>query len=182
MMTAEEVLEQLKERNKMFVEAKANEGDISPEIRKDTAVNGQHPYAIVIACADSRVIPEDIFLCGLGELFTIRVAGNVIGDHQLGSVEYAASHLGSPLTLVLGHTHCGAVGAAISGSSEGYIASITDEIKGCIGGEKDDREASRLNAEHSAELIREAFAEHSSLKNMTVVSAVYDIETGEIQW
>ena len=84
------------------------------------------------------MIPETIFSAGLGELFVIRVAGNVIDDPQLGSIEYAAGHLGSPVVVVLGHTHCGAVDAAINSDPEGYIKFITDEIKLAIGDETDD--------------------------------------------
>ena len=78
-------------------------------LRERTAVHGQQPWAIVVACSDSRVIPEEIFSADLGELFVIRVAGNVLDNHQLGSIEYAAAHLGCSLVLVLGHTRCGAV-------------------------------------------------------------------------
>ena len=73
-------------------------------LREDTAENGQHPYAIVICCSDSRVIPEQIFSASVGDLFVIRVAGNVLDKHQMGSVEYAAVHLGCSLILLLGHT------------------------------------------------------------------------------
>ena len=180
--TLAQVWERLKAGNERYIAARKNDGDISPERRRDTAVHGQHPYAVVIACADSRVIPEDIFLCGIGELFTIRVAGNIISDQQLGSVEYALRHLGCPLTLVLGHTHCGAVGAAILGHGDGYIRSITDEIHAAIGAETDDVEASRKNAEYSAEKIRQALALDPALKGFTVASAVYDVETGEVLW
>ena len=93
-------------------------------LRKFTYEHGQHPHAIIVTCSDSRVIPETIFSAGLGELFVIRVAGNVIDDHQLGSIEYAAGHLGSPVVVVLGHTHCGAVDAAINSDPEGYIRCV----------------------------------------------------------
>ena len=89
-ISAEEALQKLKQGNETYLTAKANPGNVSPEIRKDTCDNGQHPYAIVVTCSDSRVIPESIFSAGIGELFTIRVAGNVIHDFELGSVEYAA--------------------------------------------------------------------------------------------
>ena len=98
------------------------------ELRLDTARNGQHPCAIVICCSDSRVIPEQIFSATIGELFVIRVAGNVIGNHQLGSIEYAAAHLGCKLIVMLGHTGCGAVGAALdavkSGDNDGAEAAL----------------------------------------------------------
>lgn len=181
-MTADESLELLKEGNNSYLNAEKMLGDVSPAIRQHIALNGQNPYAIIIACSDSRVIPEAIFSVGIGDLFTIRVAGNVIDDHQLGSVEYAAAHLHCPLTVVLGHTHCGAVGAAISGHAEGYIASITDEIKKAIGDEKDDLKASELNVRRNVSLIQEAFHEHPELSSMKVIGAVYDIETGKVDW
>ena len=84
-------------------------------LRLDTAENGQHPYAIVVCCSDSRVIPEQIFSADIGDLFVIRVAGNVLDQHQLGSIEYAAGHLHCQHIIVLGHTGCGAVTAALKG-------------------------------------------------------------------
>ncbi len=181
-MNAEESLRLLKDGNEHYLSSKINDADISPAIRLETAAHGQHPYAIVISCSDSREISEAVFSAGIGDLFVIRVAGNVIDDHQLGSIEYAAAHLGCPLTLVLGHTHCGAVGAAIAGESGGYIASITDEIRQAIGDEKDDRKASELNVRRNVRLIQEAFAGHPELGQMETVGAVYDIETGRVDW
>ena len=181
-MNAEMSLEKLKSGNLAYLQALHNLGDISPEILKDTAQNGQHPYAIVIACSDSRVIPEAIFSAGIGELFTIRVAGNVIDNHQLGSIEYAAGHLGCPLVVVLGHTHCGAVGAAITGEADGFIQSIVDDIEKAIGEEHDDLRASELNTLHSVKVVREAFADHPELGEMKAIGAVYDIETGDVEW
>ena len=95
MLTAKEAIQKLKEGNQKYLEAKAGTGDISKELRQQTAEHGQSPYAIIIACSDSRVIPESIFSAGIGELFVIRVAGNVLDNHQLGSIEYAAAHLGT---------------------------------------------------------------------------------------
>lgn len=91
----ETALNRLMAGNKEYLIAKEGKGDISEEIRILTHEYGQKPYAIVIACSDSRVIPEKIFMVGIGEIFTIRVAGNVIGDFELGSIEYAAGHLGA---------------------------------------------------------------------------------------
>ena len=106
-------LKKLLEGNQKYLTSEKGAGDISPRIRLKTAGEGQNPYAIIITCSDSRVIPEAIFQCGIGDLFVIRLAGNVIDNHQLGSIEYAADHLGTKLIMVLGHTHCGAVDAAI---------------------------------------------------------------------
>lgn len=104
--TPAKALEKLKAGNARYIDAMVNSEDISQAKRTDTLVNGQKPYAIIITCSDSRVIPENIFMTGIGELFVIRIAGNVIDEHQLGSIEYAASHLGAPLIVVMGHTHC----------------------------------------------------------------------------
>ncbi len=180
-MNSKEALAKLKEGNQKYLAAKSNPGDISPAIREDTTANGQHPYAIVITCSDSRVIPESIFSAGIGELFVIRVAGNVMDKHQLGSVEYAAGHLSTPLVLVLGHTHCGAVGAALSGHSDGYITSITDEIAAAIGDTKDEDEACRLNTENSVNKIKTLIA--PAIREKTeIIGAIYDIKSGEVNW
>ena len=101
-MTADEAIEKLKSGNMRYLLMNSNSGNVSAALRKFTYEHGQHPHAIIVTCSDSRVIPETIFSAGLGELFVIRVAGNVIDDHQLGSIEYAAGHLGSPVVVVLG--------------------------------------------------------------------------------
>ena len=90
-MTADEAIEKLKSGNMRYLLMNSNSGNVSAALRKFTYEHGQHPHAIIVTCSDSRVIPETIFSAGLGELFVIRVAGNVIDDHQLGSIEYAAS-------------------------------------------------------------------------------------------
>lgn len=183
-LPADEALRRLQQGNEKYMTATANAGDISPAIRKETCENGQHPYAIIITCADSRVIPEGIFSAGIGELFVIRVAGNVINDFQLGSVEYAAGHLGSNLVVVLGHTHCGAVGAAVSGHADGFIKAITDEIKAAIGAEADEYKACCLNVKHGVEKIESSLGipaggEKNGLK---VAGAVYHIEDGSVEF
>ena len=177
------LIEHLCAGNRRYLAGQAA-GDVSEAIRRETAENGQHPKAIVIACSDSRVIPEAIFNAGIGELFTIRVAGNVLDRHQLGSIEYAAAHLHCPLILVLGHTGCGAVGAALTGHGEGYIRYITDEIQKAIGEETDPDAACRLNVLHAVERIRGAFREHPEIPSaeLEVRGAVYDIRSGEVVW
>ena len=128
----------LKEGNRRYRET----GDAGR--RMDTAQNGQHPYAIVVCCSDSRVIPEEIFQAGIGDLFVIRVAGNVLDNHQLGSIEYAAGHLNCGHILVLGHTGCGAVHAALTGGGEGFISFITEDILAAIGMERDEEKACQI--------------------------------------
>ena len=154
----------------------------SIDLRLRTARDGQHPYAIVICCSDSRVIPEQIFSASIGDLFVIRVAGNVLDNHQLGSIEYAAGHLGCKLIVMLGHTGCGAVAAALDDHSEGYVSYITDDIRSAIGEEKDPLEACRLNVLHGVDRIRMEFALHPEISDADVRGAVYDIESGLVSW
>ena len=184
--TAEEVLEKLKAGNAQYMEASQNPGDISPAVRLKTATKGQHPYAIVITCSDSRVIPESIFTAGIGELFVIRLAGNVIDRHQLGSIEYAESHLHCPLLLIMGHTHCGAVGSVIAKnrSAEGFIRYILDDIQEAIGDEQDDHKACILNVKHSINRVEESLEiqKDKAQLGLRVVGAVYDIETGKVEF
>ena len=149
---------------------------------KETARSGQHPYAIVICCSDSRVIPEQIFSASIGDLFVIRVAGNVLDKHQLGSIEYAAAHLRCKLVVMLGHTHCGAVDAALSGHADGFISYITEDILEAVGVERDPLLAVRMNVLHGVKKIQKAFAEHPEIPDIDVRGAVYDIETGVVEW
>ncbi len=148
----------------------------------ETAENGQHPYAIVICCSDSLVIPEQIFSAAIGDLSVIRVDGNVPDNHQLGSIEYAAPHLGCRLIVMLGHTHCGAVDAALSGNTDGYVSYITEDIVEAIGNEKDPVKAAELNVLHGVKRIRDEFAEHPEIEGIDVRGALYDIESGSIKW
>ena len=152
------------------------------ERRLETAENGQHPYAIVICCSDSRVIPERIFDAGIGELFVIRVAGNVLDNHQLGSVEYAAEHLHCGHIVVLGHTGCGAVAAALGDGGDGYIRSITDVIRAAAGSERDPDRACRLNAEYAVDRLKREFASRPELGEPVIEGAVYDIRSGAVSW
>ena len=183
MLTAQEALEHLRKGNLVYQTALVNPGDVSPRLRKLTAENGQTPYAIILCCSDSREIPEAIFSAGIGELFVIRVAGNVIDEHQLGSVEYAAEHLGCRLVVVLGHDGCGAVAAALRHDPDGHIRFITNDILSAIGAERDEYRAACLNAIHSARLIREdndiRKLESDGLK---VIPAIYHLKDGSVRF
>ena len=181
--TAEEALKKLKDGNMQYLSTQKNEGDVSLALRKKTCDEGQTPYAIVVTCSDSRVIPESIFSAGIGELFVIRVAGNVIDKHQLGSIEYAADHLGSRLIVVMGHNHCGAVGAAISHGAENYIKFITDEISKAIGEEKDDYKACCLNVQNSVKVIEDSLGiKPDNAHGLQVCGAVYHLEDGKVEF
>lgn len=170
-------LQQLKEGNKGYINSKKSVGDISPERRLDTYKNGQHPFAVIVSCADSRVIPESIFSAGIGNLFVIRVAGNVLDNYPLGSVEYAVEHLGCRLVVVLGHTGCGAVGAA-SAQNSGFVKFITDEIRRAIGTETDPIKASILNVKGSVKKIKDSI----SAEGLLVTGALYHTDSGIVDF
>ena len=182
----EKVLERLKKGNEIYIEHNQNAGDVSLEMRQKTAKEGQHPYAIVITCSDSRVIPDAIFSAGIGELFVIRVAGNVLDNHQLGSIEYAFSHLDANVIVMLGHTKCGAISAAQNshGATDKFIKYIIEDITEAIGTETDDYKATVLNVKHGVNIIRNAFHDHPDIEDgeLDVLGAVYDIETGVVEW
>ena len=184
MISATEAKKKLIEGNQKYLEAKAGTGDISKAIRLQTAEQGQHPYAIVITCSDSRVIPESIFSAGIGDLFVIRVAGNVLDNHQLGSIEYAAEHLGTKLIVMLGHTRCGAVGAVLAGHSGGFIDYLLKDIALAIGDEKDAFKASCLNVQHGVQRIRHELKIHpiEDEKGLEVIGAIYHIEDGTVEF
>ena len=178
-VSAKEALEKLKAGNEKYINSGTGTGDISPRIRLHTYQNGQKPYAIVIGCSDSRVIPESIFSAGIGDLFVVRTAGNVIDNLQLGSIEYAVDHLGCRLIVVLGHTNCGAVYAALKSSPTGYAKYITDEIKRAIGTERDYQKACCLNIRRSISVIEQHIPMEDGLK---VVGALYHIDNGRVDF
>ncbi len=184
MLSAQEAKSRLIEGNKQYINSKTAQGDMSHELRVKTANEGQNPYAIIITCSDSRVIPESIFSADLGDLFVIRIAGNVLDDHQLGSIEYAAEHLGTRLIVMLGHTRCGAVDAAIEGHYGRFIESIIEDIMQAIGDEKDDYKASCLNIQHGVDMIRREFDIHpiEDARGLEVVGAIYDIKDGHVDF
>lgn len=183
-LTPGEALRELKAGNHAYLQAVSNPSDISPSLRVETCERGQRPFATIITCADSRVVPEHLFMVGLGRIFVIRVAGNVIGDTQLGSVLYAMSHLDTKLVVVLGHTHCGAVAAAIEGGARGSAGAITDLIGEAIGAETDDYRACALNVRHSVRRLLDdsemaALIDQGDFK---VMGAVYHIDSGEVEF
>ena len=177
-MNAQEAIERLKEGNKIYLKAEINGGDISPAIRQKTFSEGQHPYAVIITCSDSRVIPESIFSAGIGELFVIRAAGNVIDNVQLGSIEYAVGHLGCPCVLVLGHSKCGAVDAAINHAPSGFVKFITDEIRQAVGDEKEDIKACCLNVKNSVKRIKDSL----KTNGLCVLGGIYHIDSGKVEF
>lgn len=130
-MTASEARKKLIAGNERFIAGKPDNKDISAYRRRELAENGQHPFALIVCCSDSRVPPEILFDQGLGELFVVRTAGNVVDDIGMGSIEYGAEHLHIPLVVVLGHENCGAVKATVD-SGLASIDANGGEVHGCI--------------------------------------------------
>ncbi len=176
-------LERLRAGNRIYVKALDHERDLSPERIADLFENGQRPFACVIACADSRVVPEHIFMTGLGELFVIRVAGNIVGPIELASVVYACEHLHTRLVLVLGHTHCGAIKAALDGEA-GPVAAVTNLIAEVVAGAADPYEASLLNVQAALDELRAqpALRQLEEAGALQLAGAIYHTHCGVVDF
>jgi len=184
---ADAALTKLKEGNLRFTTSDVSKSKPTAARRKETA-QAQHPFAIIVTCADSRTGPELVFDQNLGDLFVIRTAGNLMDDHGLGSIEYAVAHLGARLIVVLGHERCGAVEAALkSEHAPGHIDSLVRDIQPAViaaKGRPGDAMAETVteNAHQVAAQIK-AKAELGDLaQEVQIVSAVYDLDTGKVEW
>ncbi len=187
-ISAEEAYQRLMEGNARFVAGKSAHPDQSAA-RVAELESGQHPFAVVLGCADSRVSPEVIFDQGLGDLFVLRVAGNVPDDEMTGSIEYAVEHLGAKLVMVLGHEKCGAVQATVQGGEvPGHLPSIVGRIKPSVAEAKAlpgdvVSNCVRINVQHvvtelrGSEPILKELVETGKLK---IVGARYDLHTGKV--
>jgi len=187
-MTQEEIINRLKDGNARFV-ADSLDGKLNDSSRRNALTSGQEPYAIVLSCADSRVVPELAFDTGLGEIFVVRVAGNVANSSSIASIEYAVAHCGSTVIVVFGHQSCGAVTAAISGGDNGYninhlLAHVTPAMSACgEGAEVND--VVKKNAELTAtELSLRSSIIADSVKSgkVKIVPAYYNLDTGKVDF
>ncbi len=187
--TPEQAWQRLKEGNQRFAAGRLAGKDVGPVRRKELTA-GQHPFAVVLSCADSRVPPEIVFDEGLGEIFVVRVAGNISEPFALGSIDYAVQTLKVPLVLVLGHEKCGAVAAALGKSKPaGNLGKLVGEIHvgGHLPADKDKALAAavRNNVRRQAELLTErsdVIREYVKQKKVRVVGGVYSLESGKIDW
>ena len=194
-MTPLEALEALKEGNRAFVAGTLPEDPAIGVERRMEIAQEQTPFAVVVACSDSRVPPELLFGRGLGEVFTVRNAGNTVDTAALGSVEYAVLELGVPLVVVLGHERCGAVQAAVSVVTEnasfpGAIGRMVEPILPAVLAARDNggdllEEAVRQNVLRVAERLRTVettLAEPIAAGRLRVVGARYDLEDGHVEF
>lgn len=156
-----------------------------------TLAKAQHPFACVLSCSDSRVPPEIVFDQGLGDLFVVRVAGNIVDDPLIGSIEYATEHLHVPLVVVLGHTRCGAVTAAVQGAKEdNHIMSLVKAIVPAVEHAKTEQgdllnNSIRENVLQTVKQLRESHPLLSELyehHKIQIIGAIYDLDSGRVQF
>lgn len=189
-MSTDEAQTQLRDGNRRFVENRSVHPHQTPERRKEIST-AQRPFAAILTCSDSRVVPEIVFDQGLGDLFVVRVAGNVVVDAVLGALEYGAAHLKVSLIVVLGHTRCGAVTAVVAGAPPaGHMRALVDAIESAVdtsrGNPGDPVEnAARQNVILQVERLRRSrptLVELYEARQLHIVGAMYDIGTGVVEW
>jgi carbonic anhydrase len=184
-----EAVSKLKEGNGRYISGNLQHPGQTTERRAELAKD-QHPFAVILSCSDSRVPPEIVFDQGLGDLFVVRVAGNVIDDHGLGSIEYAVDHLGARLIVVLGHQSCGAVKAAreaIAAKSKapGHIQSLVTAIKPVVEATaKDDLDTTvKANVKHVVQALRSStpiLKAKVDSGEVQVIGGYYSLDTGAV--
>lgn len=180
MEETENALLSLKAGNARFVSGALTPKDDYATLREKLST-GQHPFAVVLCCSDSRVAPEILFDQKLGDLFVIRNAGNVVDEDVLGSIEYAVEHLGTPLVVVMGHSCCGAVTATCQGGElPGHILDLAKRIKPSVSTNCCIDDNARRHAQRMAQLIeKDEIVHHIGAK---VVAAFYDLQSGQVEW
>lgn len=190
-LTPEKGYQILEEGNKRFINRLNTDHDHLEMINETR--EGQYPFAVILSCMDSRTSVELIFDQGLGDLFSIRVAGNIVNDDILASLEYAVKYVGSKVLMVLGHTECGAIKSAKAGVQDGHITGLLNRIqpsisKAMLKGDHDHHFADHVayaNVENSleeiltrSEIVKDMFAKGQ----IGLIGAVYNIETGEVDF
>jgi carbonic anhydrase len=195
-LTADQALKQLQDGNQRFVDGKPTHPRSDVARRTETVKDGQHPVASILGCSDSRAPLECVFDQGIGDIFVIRVAGNVAGVDELGTLEYGAGHLHTPLIVVLGHTKCGAVTAAVQkADATGHLKPLIEQIQPAV-----ERAEQKKPKPEGDALVQAAITENvwqgiadlltksEEVRDLVgagkvkVVGAVYDLETGKVQW
>ena len=184
--SADEALARLKDGNGRFVEDQLAR-ELQDGVRRVGLKDGQAPWAIVLSCADSRVVPELIFDTGIGELFVVRVAGNIANTSSLASIEYAVAHLNVKLIVVLGHEGCGAVKATLDGGDLGYnlnhlVSHITPAVAQPFSTDDHLTEAVERNASLTTGQLQERSAIVRGAEGLQVVPAVYRLASGEVSF
>ncbi len=189
-MTAETALQKLIAGNKRFCSGNPEHPNQNYKTRQEVT-NGQKPFAIILSCSDSRVVPEILFDQGIGDLFVIRVAGNIVDNLILGSIEYAADHCEVPLLVVLGHSDCGAVTATLEAEgSDSHTDSILKEIQPAVQAARNQEGDLLTNAvlANVDRVVRQLRKSEPILPylvrqgKLTIMGAYYDLETGAVDY
>ncbi|WP_293776392.1 carbonic anhydrase family protein [uncultured Oxalicibacterium sp.] len=196
-MSADQAIQLLKEGNERFTQGKPTAHDYRQQV-KTTGTNGQYPFASIVSCIDSRSAPSVVFDLGIGDIFSARVAGNVINEDVLGSLEYASKVVGTKLIVVLGHTSCGAVKGACDNVQMGNLSGLLAKIRPAVDATKNVGGADRSShnyafvdavAENNVKLMVQSIRDRSPvLKEMEgkgeikIVGAMLDVKTGEVKF
>ncbi len=195
-LTPDQALQKLKDGNQRFVKNKLIQYDYPSQVERSAAK--QAPFAVILSCMDSRTSSEIVFNLGIGDIFNIRVAGNIVNTGILGSLEYACANAGAKVIVVEGHSHCGAIHAAIDGAKGGNITSLMKQITPAINAVKTPTIAERKSSndtffeavveENVWEAINEIRVKSEVLRSMEaagkikIVAAVYDLQTGKVNF
>ncbi|MGE3106998.1 MAG: carbonic anhydrase [Phycisphaerales bacterium] len=192
----ESPLKRLQAGNERWVKEKPAAPNTTASRREETSSGGQKPFATILTCADSRIPVERVFDCGVGDVFVVRVAGNVIGADASGTIEYGAEHLSVPLLVVMGHTKCGAVAAAASGGDPGgNVSQLVEKIAPAVQRAKnaspdaDEKQLASLAVRENVmqsifDLLRTSAAVRELVRagKIEIVGAVYDVGSGAVEW
>lgn len=194
-LSPDEALQKLMDGNNHYAAQQMTNQQFCTAATRESLAKGQKPYAIILSCSDSRVPPEILFDKGLGEIFVVRVAGNIPDPIVIGSIEYAAEHLGSPLIMVLGHERCGAVTAAVTakGKPEGNIGAIIKTIAPAVQQAKkqykgtDQAQLVETAADDNVKMVAANLTKKSKLLKelvtegkLKIVTAKYDLDDGKV--
>jgi len=196
-MTPDTALARLRDGNQRFQGKRMEARDLAVQVA--ATKGGQWPFAAVLGCIDSRVPPELVFDQGIGDLFSVRIAGNFANDDILGSLEFACKVAGSKLVLVLGHRHCGAIKGACDGVELGNLTSMLANLQPAVRGVSEPSDAAQRNSSnasfvhavalHNVELTLERIRERSPLLRemeqngeIAIAGALYDVESGAVEF
>jgi len=187
-MTINEIIARLEGGNARFVEDHLD-GKLQDSSRRNSLTGGQQPYAIVLSCADSRVVPELAFDTGLGELFVVRVAGNVANTSSIASIEYAVAHIGTKVIVVLGHESCGAVTAAVQGGDNGYnLNHLLAHVSPALSASDEGAEVNDVVKTNAKLTAQELVARSTIIKSavdkgdLKIAPAYYHLGTGKVEF
>ncbi len=195
LLTPDQAIEMLKEGNRRFVNNQLTDKDLAAQVKH--GANGQYPFAVILGCIDSRVPAEIVFDQGIGDIFNVRIAGNIINNDILGSIEYGCKVAGSKLVLVLGHSSCGAIKGAVQKVELGHITELVSKVNPAI----DSMTIPKPDSEDQLGLYINKVAEinvHNSVKNICdrssilkeledeytikIIGALYDVKTGIVNF